>query len=182
MVEELKICVTCKESKELEEFPLRSDTGKRRGQCRFCHKGYKGSAKQALETTLANLTLGKKECSKCKEVKDFGFFSKDKQTVTGYCSKCKECTSSINKENKEQRKIQVAKKRYNITEETYTKLMIIPNCQICNTEFSENTHRCIDHCHDTGEVRGVLCSFCNIGIGHLKDDKEILMNAIKYLE
>lgn len=40
----------------------------------------------------------------------------------------------------------------------------------------------IDHCHKTGKVRGLLCKTCNTGIGHLKDDPNILRSAINYLE
>lgn len=40
----------------------------------------------------------------------------------------------------------------------------------------------VDHCHDTGKVRGLLCFNCNVGIGSLQDDIEMLRKAIKYLE
>lgn len=55
-------------------------------------------------------------------------------------------------------------------------------CAICGNwlDLSENTH--IDHCHDTNKVRGVLCSFCNRGIGMFKHDVTILQKAISYLE
>ena len=39
----------------------------------------------------------------------------------------------------------------------------------------------VDHCHETQEVRGLLCSPCNTGIGHLKDDPSRLRNAYSYL-
>lgn len=40
----------------------------------------------------------------------------------------------------------------------------------------------VDHCHDSGDVRGLLCNNCNRGLGLFKDNKESLANAIKYLE
>lgn len=61
-------------------------------------------------------------------------------------------------------------------------------CPICkekieNIFLSTKGKDCaVDHCHDTGSVRGLLCRTCNSGIGQLKDSKELLRNAIKYLE
>ena len=39
----------------------------------------------------------------------------------------------------------------------------------------------VDHCHSTGKVRGLLCHFCNTGIGFLNDDITVLISAIEYL-
>lgn len=39
----------------------------------------------------------------------------------------------------------------------------------------------VDHCHTTGEIRGVLCRPCNLGLGYFRDDPERLLGAIKYL-
>ena len=40
----------------------------------------------------------------------------------------------------------------------------------------------VDHCHETGDVRGLLCSRCNDGLGKLCDDPEMLRKGIVYLE
>ena len=40
----------------------------------------------------------------------------------------------------------------------------------------------VDHCHKNGKVRGLLCRSCNLGIGQLRDDIEVLSNAITYLQ
>ena len=57
-------------------------------------------------------------------------------------------------------------------------------CGICATHLAEanpkNVH--IDHCHDSGVIRGVLCNSCNMGIGMLKDNVTVLKQAIVYLE
>ncbi len=39
----------------------------------------------------------------------------------------------------------------------------------------------IDHDHSTGAVRGILCDPCNMGLGHFRDNPELLAEAIRYL-
>lgn len=53
-------------------------------------------------------------------------------------------------------------------------------CAICGRELlDEDAH--LDHCHRTGEVRGVLCRACNHGLGNFGDSVPTLRRAIKYL-
>ena len=55
-------------------------------------------------------------------------------------------------------------------------------CAICRIQFGPNTGRpIIDHNHKTSKVRGLLCTGCNTGIGHLKDHPAILGRASEYL-
>jgi hypothetical protein len=72
--------------------------------------------------------------------------------------------------------------KYGITVEQYDFMIKAQNnkCAICKNEFTKTPS--IDHCHNTSLVRGLLCSDCNVGIGFLKDNKEYLSNAIKYLK
>lgn len=56
-------------------------------------------------------------------------------------------------------------------------------CAICKTSLSLNSRStCVDHCHASGLVRGVLCSRCNNLLGMAKDDVRVLRAAIDYLE
>ena len=56
-------------------------------------------------------------------------------------------------------------------------------CAICRVEESQTRRALsVDHCHDTDKVRGLLCSDCNIGIGHFKNNPDTLIAAAAYLE
>lgn len=60
-------------------------------------------------------------------------------------------------------------------------------CAICHkpetaTRRGKLKALAVDHCHDTGLVRGLLCVECNTGIGKLREDTAILRSAIRYLE
>lgn len=55
-------------------------------------------------------------------------------------------------------------------------------CAICGcTKSNGDKLFPVDHCHNTGKVRGILCRLCNVGLGHFKDDRSILQKAIEYL-
>jgi len=86
------------------------------------------------------------------------------------------------------KKKSILKHTYGITLEEYNEFLRIQNnvCAICG---SKNKHYktkkdllCIDHCHKTNKVRGLLCHSCNRALGMLKEDIEIFKNAIIYLK
>ena len=53
-------------------------------------------------------------------------------------------------------------------------------CLICGQKDLDK-FLAVDHCHETGRIRGLLCNGCNSGLGHFKDDPELLKRAILYL-
>ena len=81
-------------------------------------------------------------------------------------------------------------KRYRLSNEDYEALLFSQNggCAICKTD-SCYTHPksgkpvslSVDHCHDTGTIRGILCKDCNIGLANFKDEPTLLLRAIDYL-
>jgi len=76
---------------------------------------------------------------------------------------------------------------YGITHEDYERMLEEQGggCAICGSTTSRRKgrgHLSIDHCHQTGKVRGVLCDPCNNGLGRFGDDPELLRGALEYLE
>lgn len=83
------------------------------------------------------------------------------------------------------------KKHYGITVEQYLEMHdkqggVCAVCGCAESSVDPRTKRvrrlAVDHCHDTGKIRGLLCSSCNTAIGQMKDDVRILSSAISYLQ
>lgn len=56
-------------------------------------------------------------------------------------------------------------------------------CSICYSEVANGKGAFhVDHCHTTGKIRGLLCHYCNVGLGNFKDNIATLANAIQYLK
>jgi hypothetical protein len=75
--------------------------------------------------------------------------------------------------------------RYGLTLADWMRLYVIQRnrCAICGVSQEDLEYDLVlDHDHHSGEIRGLLCHKCNTGIGLLKDDPEILQNAIDYLD
>ncbi len=80
------------------------------------------------------------------------------------------------------------KKSYGITFEDYERMHAEQSglCAICRLAEAVKIRGkliklAVDHCHDTGKVRGLLCVNCNKALGHFKDDVELMSKAIQYL-
>lgn len=54
-------------------------------------------------------------------------------------------------------------------------------CGICETPFTQPRDTFVDHDHETGKVRGLLCRKCNLGLGNFNDNQASLRKAIEWL-
>jgi hypothetical protein len=76
---------------------------------------------------------------------------------------------------------------YGLTPEQYENMIINQGfkCAICGiheTAIKGKRRLCIDHCHTTGKVRGLLCPNCNLMLGTARDNPDYLREGAKYLE
>lgn len=118
------------------------------------------------------------ECGEYKRYTEFPFH-KHSRAPEGVTSlpRCKPCQAVW--KNK-----QHIKRSYGLDWEAYIELMDKQQgkCFLCGSNGSGKDNRLVvDHDHDTGEVRGLLCWNCNVGIGLFKEDISLLEKVIKYI-
>lgn len=79
--------------------------------------------------------------------------------------------------------LSMLKLKYNITPEDYEVMLDQQGgvCFVCKRDNKgRNLH--VDHCHDTGMIRGLLCHHCNVALGHMQDDPILIRKLADYLE
>ena len=147
-----------------------------------------------------------KVCSKCKINKPHSDYFKDNRRKIGIRCKCKECCkqetidwrdknrSEYNnyvaewraKNPERQHKTEI-KRRYSLSIEDYNSMLTKQKCKckICGKQHDPSLKRgrlYVDHDHDTGKVRGLLCGPCNSAIGYFNHDIKIMAKAIQYMQ
>lgn len=84
------------------------------------------------------------------------------------------------------RKVKLAKLKcyYGIDELDFELLFSVQNgaCAICRGQNNSGRALCVDHCHKTGQVRGLLCGACNAKLGYWQDDILLMQRACEYLQ
>lgn len=169
MGELLKYCGSCQDQKTLDKFGNNKSTkdGKQ-AYCRQCR------------AEIQRLSPEKQK----ERTKKYKIRNRDKILERGriYAAKRRE-------ESKEHvyfmNRRSALKKNYGMTLEEYNDMLESQNgvCKICcglNTH-SNRGNLYVDHCHSTGKVRGLLCNYCNSGLGNARDRIDILEKMIIYL-
>lgn len=118
---------------------------------------------------------GHKYCHVCKRecpIDDFYRVYKDSDKLQGQCKPCR----------KELLHSWQIRSLYGVSKGDYEVMLEVQGhaCAICALPFGRRRGS-IDHCHETGQVRGVLCDNCNLGIGLFQDDPARLSSAAEYL-
>lgn len=89
-------------------------------------------------------------------------------------------------ERKKKYRIKYIEKTFGIKYEEYDRMLQEQNalCAICGESESSSTckYLSVDHCHITGQIRGLLCVSCNRGLGMLRDNPLFVEKALNYLK
>ncbi len=139
--------------------------------------------------------MSSKHCRECNLDRDKKYFYNDKSRADGLNPLCKSCASINGKKRRaaypEKGRTAHYRIKYGITLDKYNDMLIEQDnvCKICkcpetasDSRYGKTRELAIDHDHETGRVRGLLCMSCNTGISRFKDNIDLLTSAIKYLE
>lgn len=160
----MKKCNTCRETLEFTMFH----------RCRKSTSGYKA------------------KCKKCRSIKQKEYRRKNKMRYLQLEKQTRiRNKSSIQASNRkwasksyDERLAYRLNYKYGITIENYNNMFELQDhrCGICKKDQDLLPKKlCVDHCHKTGKVRGLLCDICNRMLGQARDNTDVLNNAIKYL-
>jgi hypothetical protein len=162
-----KKCKKCRKVKAVEDFHVdRSLSDDRKVRCRECTNKIKANWRAENQSKIKQQKKASYEKHRDKYLE---YFRSDKRRMHVFNWKLK--------------------RQYGITLKQFERMMDEQNgcCAICgNPPSSVNGHKhkhrlCIDHCHETGVVRGLLCTMCNAAIGYFEDNLERVQKAVNYL-
>ena len=135
------------------------------------------------------LSDGRRICRKCGEAKPLEEFTKrsSERFVDGRDPWCKKCYAAKQRYYYQRSREQYAtasyrrkiKNKYGISWDQFEQRLKEQGggCAICDS----TDNLVVDHCHDSGRARGIICKPCNTGIGQLGDNAERVLRAAKYL-
>lgn len=180
-----KRCPRCRATKPVEEFgPNKSRKNGRSGFCRICDRLSKKTYKRGPQGRV------KDRQSKIKRMTAWQKTPEGRAKRKAYHSSFRgQCARDLYKgaEVKERRRTAQLKQKYGLTLERFSQMLknqkgTCMTCQVILTSKRGYRGVCVDHCHRTGRVRGILCWRCNVLLGHVNDDPKLLRRLALYLE
>ncbi|MDX3644289.1 endonuclease VII domain-containing protein [Streptomyces sp. MB09-02B] len=120
-----------------------------------------------------DVPAGHKLCRTCGEIKPHDEWHRNATASDGLSTRCKACRAVQSRQGH-------LKREYGITEAERDELIASQGgvCCICLAALPAH----VDHCHETGRVRGVLCFSCNAALGQFKDRPDVMRRAATYVE
>lgn len=127
-----------------------------------------------------------KWCPGCKSDHPQSEFGPNPSEPTGLAVYCRAFMRARYQETKQDRPWHTRhiERTYGISIDEYNRILMEQHgtCAICCGVPKGRKSLAVDHDHTTGQVRGLLCEKCNIGIGSFKDDPMLMQTAIAYLK
>jgi hypothetical protein len=127
-----------------------------------------------------------KWCPDCGNFRAVAEFPRNRGTRDGLAAYCKPHQNARTYKSRQQlhggsRHYHLVR-RYGITAQQVNDMIEVQlgRCLICQRPLGDNPQ--VDHDHDSGDVRGILCFNCNGGLGQFGDDRERLSRAMDYLD
>jgi hypothetical protein len=126
-------------------------------------------------------------CQKCNQEKQLNDFAKDKNKPLGYDYRCKSCKLKPGVLKRRPRGLTSASKkeswrRYKFPKDVCDRLETNNFCAVCGKTPEQNKKAlAVDHNHTTGLIRELLCIQCNLVLGLVKEDLNLLRSLIVYL-
>lgn len=177
MDEKAKRCSRCQRKLPREAFA--ANKSMRDGLQAYCRKcsaeccRQRQEAKGKVVRQRAAVPAGHKRCPRCAVVKPRAEWNRYRSASDGFAAYCRQCRAAEGRARYLQRD-------YGMTEADREQLRSsqMGICCICLSASAEH----VDHDHETGKVRGVLCFSCNAALGQFKDRPDVIRRAISYLE
>lgn len=180
-----KTCYRCKQTKPAKLFGVQYATKDGLStECKQCvsDRSQRSGRRERREALFVSGELrlpSEKACYRCNRTKSADCFNVVYTTKDGLSNWCKQCTSEWTTKSNKRRK-------YGMDDKAIIAMLGSQGdqCPICLRrivfgERKNNFH--IDHDHETGAIRGILCETCNPGLGKLNDDPARLAMGVAYL-
>jgi hypothetical protein len=170
-----KRCGKCEKTKPISDF--HHDKSRKCGvhsQCKQCVLEYHANQEERREYAKAYYAAHQEELRK-----------KNKAYRVAHQEELRENAKTYKAAHREQYRNSHLKRRYRITAADFDTLLAAQGgrCAICGTDQAGGRDGVfnVDHDHVSGRVRGLLCRSCNVGIGHLQDNPDLLRAASRYI-
>ena len=131
------------------------------------------------------MTSNSKYCGHCATTLPSTRFHVCRRNKDGLSSHCNACRLKRYPYQPKAHKIVHIRHRYGLEWEQYLDMYESQDkkCAICKSSLELlDGSTCVDHCHTTGKIRGLLCNLCNRGLGQFKERLDLLKEAVKYVE
>lgn len=178
-----KICKQCRIQKSLDDFYSHPQTrDKKHPECKACHSDRQRARYLSNKDSIKEYTRA--------------YRKKNREAVNANLRRYYKENASILKAKKKlnyyknpakyiaQTRAVMLKGKYGITPIQYDEMHNRQKgrCVICGSTPKARARLDVDHNHQTGKVRGLLCMNCNAGLGHFRDSENLLRFALHYLE